>query len=297
MGTSFKNVPFLVIITGESGAGKSTALKTFEDLNFLTIDNFPVRLLKSYLMEITNSGLTERLALVMDLRDPFFLEEFPKVIKEIREEKFPFELIYLTAKTEVLITRYNQTRRPHPLLKENYDIENAVKKEKKMLSFLKNYATYIIDTSDFNYHQLKTHLINIYGKYDYLLKPILHIIAFGFKYGIPNEANFIFDIRWLPNPFFIPELSNLDGTDERIINFLLENLSVREFINKIYIFLQMLIENFLIHGERRYCAIGIGCTGGRHRSVAIAKLLNEQLKQNCSNIEIIVSYRDIRREN
>jgi UPF0042 nucleotide-binding protein len=190
--------PYLVIITGESGAGKSTALRTFEDLDFLAIDNFPIRLLKSYLKEVSESKLTDKLAMVVDLRDPYFLEEFPKVYADLRREYPTFELLYLTAKTEVLITRYNQTRRPHPLLREEKNIESAVKKEKELLSFLKDYATYIIETSNYTYHQLRSEIQRIFGRGKSLHKPFLHIISFGFKYGLPFEANYIFDVGLYP---------------------------------------------------------------------------------------------------
>jgi Predicted P-loop-containing kinase len=287
--------PYLVIITGESGAGKSTALRTFEDLDFLAIDNFPIRLLKSYLKEVSESKLTDKLAMVVDLRDPYFLEEFPKVYKDLRKEYPTFELLYLTAKTEVLITRYNQTRRPHPLLREEKNIESAVKKEKELLSFLKDYATYIIETSNFTYHQLRSEIQRIFGRGKNLHKPFLHIISFGFKYGLPFEANYIFDVRALPNPYFVPDLKPLPGTDERIIRYLLADTKTEKYLKGIEEFLRMVISFHLTEG-RRYLAIGIGCTGGRHRSPAISQLLYQRLKEEFEDLEIGLTLRDIARE-
>ena len=287
--------PFLVIITGESGAGKSTALRTFEDLDFLAIDNFPVRLLKSYLREVSESQLTDKIAMVVDLRDPYFLQEFPRVYFELRNEYPSFELLYLTAKTEVLITRYNQTRRPHPLLREHRNIESAVKKEKELLSFLKNYANYIIDTSNFTYHQLRAEIQKIFGRGERIHKPFLHIISFGFKYGLPFEANYIFDVRALPNPYFIPSLKPLPGTDHRIVEYLLSDKNTEEYLNAIETFLRKVIDLHLAEG-RRYLVVGIGCTGGRHRSPAISHLLYKRLKEKFKDLEIGLTLRDIARE-
>ncbi len=229
---------FLVLITGESGAGKSTTLRAFEDLDYLAIDNFPIKLLFPFLEEVIQGGIAEKIALVTDLRDPSFLGEFPKIIKELKEKGIIFEIIYLYADTKVLITRFSQTRRPHPLMKEFKDLTKAISVEKEKLSPVKELATIFIDTSYFNVHQLRHEIFKLFGREKDFNKILLHLVAFGFKYGIPYEANYIFDARVLPNPYFIPELKPLSGKDEPVKQYLLNEPTTLEFIEKISNFIK-----------------------------------------------------------
>lgn len=284
----------IVIITGESGAGKSTVLKAFEDLGFLAIENFPIRLLIPFIEEIENIGTTQRLALVIDLRDPYFLSEFSKVFSEIKKRGYFFDILYLTADTEVLIARFSQTRRPHPLMKELKDLRKAIIKEKEMMIPLKEHANIFLNTSQFNVHQLRHQIFTLYGKRKDLDRPFLHIIAFGFKYGIPSEANYIFDVRILPNPYFVPELNPLTGVDPQIREYLLKSERTEELLNSIIGYLKWVIP---LHWEegRKFIVLGIGCTGGRHRSPAIAHMLSERIREVFSDLEVVITLRDVER--
>lgn len=288
--------PYLIIITGESGAGKSTALKAFEDLGFLSIDNFPIRLLPLYLEEIKKGGFVEKIALVMDLRDPLFLEESVKVLGDLEEKGYRYDLIYLSADLPALITRFSQTRRPHPMFKELKDLRLAIEHEKKKLSFIKEKATLFIDTSQFNIHQLRYEIFKIYGNRQSLEKLLIQIIAFGFKFGLPYEVNYLFDARVLPNPYFIPELKPLTGEDKKIQAFLLEYAETHNLLNSILNFLKWAIPLHIKEG-RKYIAIGIGCTGGKHRSPAVALLLSEKIRKTLPEVELVITLRDVDREN
>lgn len=284
----------IVIITGESGAGKSTVLKALEDLDYLAIENFPIRLLIPFIEEIENIGTTQRLAFVIDLRDPHFLSEFSKVFSEIKKMGHFFDILYLTADTEVLIARFNQTRRPHPLMKELKDLRKAIIKEKEMMMPLKEHANIFLNTSQFNVHQLRHQIFTLYGKREDLDRPFLHIITFGFKYGIPSEANYIFDVRILPNPYFIPELNPLTGVDPQIREYLLKSERTEELLNSMIGYLKWVIP---LHWEegRKFIVIGIGCTGGRHRSPAIAHMLKERIREVFSDLEVVITHRDVER--
>ncbi len=287
----------LVVITGTSGSGKSTALKAFEDLGFLAIDNFPVRLLLPYLEEISENLNETKIALVMDIRDKHFLEEYPKIFNTLKEKKVPFEVLFLDAQKEVIISRYNQTRRVHPLMKENKynSLTEAIEEEKKLLLPLKTFSNLIIDTSYFNVHQLRSEIFKFYRNKQNFDKMIVHLIAFGYKYGIPYDANYVFDVRFLPNPYFYPELKILDGTSEKIKNFLLSFEETHEFLDKFMEFINFVLPFHLKEG-RKFLIIGIGCTGGRHRSVALVELLKEKIVNNFSELEVVLSYRDVEKD-
>ncbi|MFN4196426.1 MAG: RNase adapter RapZ [Caldimicrobium sp.] len=287
--------PYIVIITGESGAGKSTILKALEDLDFLAIDNFPASLFLPLLDNIQKNFATCKIALVMDLRDPNFLEEFPKILETLKEKKYQYDIIYLSADLPTLITRFSQTRRPHPMLKETNDLRSAILLEKEKLSTLREWATLFLDTSRFNVHQLRHEIFKIYGSRKILESILLQIIAFGYKYGLPYEANYLFDARVLPNPYFIPELKPLTGEHKEVQEFLLEKQETQVFIESIVNFLRWALPLHKKEG-RRYIVCGIGCTGGRHRSPAIALFIAEKIKKLLPEVEVVVTLRDVNRE-
>lgn len=284
----------LVIVTGESGAGKSTVLKALEDLDYLAIENFPIRLLIPFIEELTNIGSTEKVALVMDLRDPYFIKEAPKELLELKKRGFFYDLIYLSADTEVLLTRFSQTRRTHPLLKDFKDLRKAIEVEKELVSPLKAFATLFLNTSQYNVHQLRHHIFTLFGKGAPSQKPLLHIISFGYKYGIPSEVNYLFDARILPNPYFIPELNPLTGVDQRVRDFLLQNDKTEMLLNYLVNYLKWAIQMHLEEG-RKLIIVGIGCTGGKHRSPAIAHMVAERITKDLPDIEVVVTLRDVER--
>ncbi len=288
----------IVIITGLSGSGKSTALKAFEDLGYLAIDNFPIRLLIQFLKEVEESLENKKIALVIDIRDKYFLREYSEVFERFKKEKYPFEILFLDASTEVIVTRFNQTRRPHPLLKEEISsLESAINKERELLFDLKELATLILDTSHFNVHQLRNEIFRLYSRRENTKDLIIHFISFGYKYGIPYEANFLFDARILPNPYFVPEFKLLSGREKKIKEYLLNSIHTLKFIEYLESFLYWLIPLY-IKENMRLLTIGIGCTGGRHRSPAIVEILVERLKNRYFNIniDIVTTYRDIEKD-
>ncbi|MEM3560937.1 MAG: RNase adapter RapZ [Nitrososphaerota archaeon] len=286
----------IVIITGLSGSGKSTALKAFEDLGYLAIDNFPIRLLIQFLKEVEESLENKKIALVIDIRDKYFLKEYPEVFEKLKKEKYSFEILFLEASTDVIVTRFNQTRRPHPLINEEISgLELAIKKEKELLFDLKELATLILDTSHFNVHQLRNEIFRLYRGRKDTKDLVIHLISFGYKYGIPYEANFLFDVRTLPNPYFIPTLKSLTGRENKVKEYLLNSFYTLKFIEYLESFLNWLIPIYLKE-NMRLLTIGIGCTGGRHRSPAIVEILRERLENKYSNIDIIITYRDIERD-
>lgn len=286
----------VIIITGLSGSGKSTALKAFEDLGYLSIDNFPVRLLLQFLEEVKESLENQNIALVIDIRDKYFLKEYSEVFKRLKEEKYKFEILFLDARDDVIITRFNQTRRVHPLIKEGIKgLEEAIKKERQLLGDLKEIADLVIDTSEFNIHQLRNEIFRLFKEKRGARNLILHFIGFGYKYGIPYEASFLFDVRFLPNPYFVPSLKPLSGKDEEIKNYLLRFSETAKFVDYLESFLDWLIP-FYSRENRQYLTIGIGCTGGRHRSPAIIEILAQRLKVKHPEVEIVKTYRDIEKD-
>ncbi len=283
----------VIIITGLSGSGKSTALKAFEDLGYLSIDNFPVRLLLQFLEEIKESLENKNVALVMDIRDKYFLKEYSEVFKRLKEKGYNFEILFLEARDDVIITRFNQTRRIHPLMKEGIkSLEIAIKKEKELLRDLKERADLVIDTSGFNVHQLRNEIFRLYKEKKADKNLVLHLIGFGYKYGIPYEASFLFDVRFLPNPYFVPSLKSLSGRDEKIKEYLLKFSETLKFVDYLESFFEWLIP-FYLKENRQYLTVGIGCTGGRHRSPAIVDILAQRLEEKYPEIEIVKTFRDI----
>ncbi len=284
----------VVIITGLSGSGKSTALKAFEDMGYLSIDNFPIRLFGLFLKEIRESLDYKKVALVMDLRDRHFLEEYFKVLNQIKSEVL-LEVLFLEASKEVLIMRYNQTRRKHPLLEKAGSLLKAIDLEMELLQKIREKANLVLDTSNFNLHQLRNEIFKIYAPREGLAQAVVHFIAFGFKYGIPAELNYLFDVRFLPNPYFEPELRPLNGTQQPIKDFLLSYQETHQYLKFIENFLRWAISQHLKEG-RRYLTIGIGCTGGKHRAPAITILLEERLFPEFKKVKFISTYRDINKE-
>lgn len=283
----------VVVISGLSGAGKSNALKCFEDLGFFCIDNLPPQLLPKLVELCTQAGSEiNRIALGIDIREREFLRNFEGVLNDLIKNGYPIEIVYLNARDEVLVRRFSETRRPHPLAKDKSVIE-GIKLERERLKWLYDKSSLIIDTSDFNIHQLKAELSRHFLEKARDKKVVVNIISFGFKYGVPYDVDLLFDIRFLPNPNFVHNLTPMTGMDRDVSDYLLSNSQTRLFLEKFFQFIDFLMPQYE-HEERYYLNIGIGCTGGRHRSVFVGEALERHI--NDKGFAATLRHRDIERE-
>ncbi|MDQ7032687.1 MAG: RNase adapter RapZ [Desulfonauticus sp.] len=286
--------PFsLVLISGLSGAGKSTALKVFEDLGFFCIDGLPFSLIRS-LIELFQQNALDKyrgLALGIDIRQIDLGSNWFELEQELKAKQIPFELIFLEASDVELVRRYSTTRRPHPLSHSGKSLEECIKEEKKKLSVLRDRAHLVIDTSFFSIHDLRRTIqekwLDKQGKNRGFR---VHLISFGFKYGVPLEADLVMDLRFLPNPFFIPELKKLTGQDKKIQEFVYSNEDSKQFLAKFQDFLSFLLPLYAKEGRYRV-TLALGCTGGMHRSVATTELVAEFLREK--NFLVSVEHRHL----
>lgn len=277
----------LVIISGVSGSGKSTAMNVLEDLGYYCVDNLPMTLLPKFIELCENSqGDINKIALVVDIREGVFFKGAPAVIRELREKGHPIDVIFLDSSDETLVKRYKETRRKHPL-SDNGNILEGIAKEREMLSELKELSTYSIDTSDFNVHDLKELLRNKFDR-SRTQSLLVNILSFGFKHGYPYDADMVFDVRFLQNPYFVEELKELDGLDEEIVSFVMSREDAKEYMKKLTDLLEFLIPRYEKEGKT-YLTIAIGCTGGKHRSVVVARELSEHFK----HLSPVTIHRDI----
>ena len=277
----------LVIISGVSGSGKSTAMNVLEDLGYYCVDNLPMTLLPKFIEICENSqGDINKIALVVDIREGVFFEGAPEVIRELKERGHPIDVIFLDSSDEALVKRYKETRRKHPLSGDG-NILDGIAKEREMLSELKQLSSDSIDTSDYSVHDLKERIRSKFGKSS-SRSLLINILSFGFKHGYPYDADLVFDVRFLQNPYFVEELKDMNGLDEEIIRFVLSNDDTREYMKKLKDFLEFLIPRYEKEG-RAYLTIAIGCTGGKHRSVVVAKELSEHFK----HLAPVTIHRDI----
>jgi RNase adapter protein RapZ len=281
----------LVVITGLSGSGKSTALKAFEDIGFFCIDNMPATLLPRFL-ELRDQISREvfKIALVMDLRGKDFLTRFPKIFQEVKRKGNIVEILFLEADEEILIRRYSQTRRHHPL-GEKRTLSLTIRLERKKMEPIKRLATYCLDTSHLNVHQLREEILRLFSKVAQPVKMTMNLISFGYKYGLPHEADIVMDVRFLPNPFFITELKEMDGNQKPVIDYVMKWKETKVFLKDFYNLISFLVPQYQKEGKSQL-TIAVGCTGGRHRSVTIINALAEFLKKQ--KLLMNVRHRDIR---
>jgi UPF0042 nucleotide-binding protein len=280
----------VLIISGLSGSGKSTAVRALEDEGFFCLDNLPVTLVPTFIELVDNSKDRVRdVALVMDIRGRDFLKGYEKVIQEIGEAGNSVEILFLDATDDVLIRRFSETRRRHPAL-ENGSVSEGIRFEREQLAGLRRLATTIIDTSELNVHQLKELVItHIKGEQGTREMTVL-LQSFGYRFGIPLEADLVMDVRFLPNPHFIPELKAFSGLDPKVKNFVLDKPETAVFLEKFVDMLKFLIPSYRREGKS-YLTISIGCTGGRHRSVAIAEALRNFFAGE--NVNLKITHRDM----
>lgn len=280
----------IIIITGLSGSGKSTAIDALEDAGYFCVDNMPVLLLPKFL-ELRSGSASEvyKLALCMDLREKEFVENYQEIFEQLRQESCNLEILFLEASEEVLLQRFSQTRRLHPVSKSNSLLDN-IRAEKKLLKGLKRISDKIIDTSHHTIHQLKDVVVQHANRSTTTKIMRINLVSFGFKYGIPLEADLLIDVRFIPNPFFIPELQKLDGKHARVQQFVEKCPETRQFLEKYIALLEYLFPLYKKEGKS-YVTLGVGCTGGRHRSVTIAERIVDHFKN--LNWEITLIHRDI----
>lgn len=266
-----------IIITGLSGSGKSTALAALEDIGFYCVDNMPVALLpKFFELCLEKNAGGKGLAFVMDLREKGFLSGYRKVLTDLHAEGFRCRIFFLEAAAETLVQRYSQTRRIHPLAGAS-PLGNGIAAERKLLGALRGEADAVIDTTRFNVHQLKAFMQKWAAKAGFSKTMQISVLSFGFKFGSPMDADLIIDVRFLKNPFFVPELRDLDGENQKVRQFVFDQGDTTEFLVKYFNLLDFLIPRYFKEGKA-YLTIAVGCTGGRHRSVIIARALWEHIK-------------------
>jgi len=280
----------VVIITGLSGSGKSTALRALEDIGFFCVDNLPVVLLPKFLdITIVSSPKIDRVAMVMDLREKSFLEKYCRIFGKLKERGFKIEILFLEASDDTLLRRFSETRRNHPLSGKG-SIMDGIMLEKEKLLPLRKMAERIIDTSSANVHQLKDIVQRYFLPSSEFKRMIISISSFGYRYGLPADADLVFDVRFLPNPYFVEELKEHDGHNSEVTKFVLKNRESKNFLLKILDLLSMLIPLYDKEGKARL-NIAIGCTGGRHRSVVMANELSSRLSK--MKYRIYLNHRDI----
>ena len=284
-----KHLP-LVIITGLSGSGKSTAIAALEDVGFFCVDNLPVELLPKFLeMPIQSDAEMAGVAFVMDVREKGFVSRYEAVLNELRRKGFRFEIIFLEAEEKILVQRFSATRRQHPLARDQ-GLLAGIRTEVQLLQPLRGAAGHVIDTTPLNVHELKAKITDVVKKHRRLVSMQIHLLSFGFKFGLPPEADLIMDVRFLPNPYFVPELKPLDGEAPEIRKFVLKSPEASAFLAKYTELIDFLIPLYEREGKT-HLSIAVGCTGGRHRSVAVAGALHDHIGRSRDGVDLI--HRDI----
>jgi UPF0042 nucleotide-binding protein len=286
MKTDKKDRISTVIVTGLSGSGKTVALNSFEDSGFFCVDNLPSPLIVKFINLCTKTPTISKIAVGVDIRERKFLTSFSDTVTDLREKK-DIEIVFLEATDEALIRRFKETRRPHPLGYKN--LKRALHREANLLAPIRKEANTIIDTSSLTPHQLRKLITESYLKKG-PKEMTISLISFGYKYGVPLEADLLFDVRFLPNPYFIKELKMLSGTSTKVKKFVLSKKDTKEFFNKLFPLLNHIIPLYKQEGKS-YLTIGIGCTGGQHRSPAIVQKIEKTLKQQ--KLKTTLIHRDL----
>ncbi len=275
----------LVIITGISGSGKISALKVFEDLGYYCVDNLPTDLIPNFAELVKQSNEIERAALVADVREGEALKKLPDVVRGLREQ-LPTKVVFLEASDEALIRRFSETRRPHPLSGQSVPVKAAIATERRQLNQVKRIADVVIDTSKFNVHELRSFITKRFEHEPSTKNILVSIVSFGYKHGVPSEADLMFDVRFLPNPHFVPEFRPFTGRHPKVAKYIRSFPQTQEFINRISDLLIYLLPHYVEEGKS-YLTVAFGCTGGQHRSVLIAQEVFKRLVKAGYPVKVI----------
>ena len=286
----------LVIVTGLSGAGKSTALKMLEDARYFCVDNLPIPLVGKFvsLMSGSQEEDVQNAAIGIDARSGKALEELEVVLDKLKAEGHTFEILFLDAEDKVLVKRYKESRRSHPLAL-NGRVDDGIRQERQKTEFLRKRADYIIDTTHLLTRELKKELNNIFVDNGRFCNMVISVLSFGFKYGIPEDADLVFDVRFLPNPYYDEHLRPLTGQVQAVRDYVMQGGTADAFLKKLYDMIDFLLPNYINEGKNQL-VIAVGCTGGKHRSVTIARALYEHLEA-VGEYGIRIDHRDIDKDN
>ena len=274
----------LVIITGMSGSGKASVLKAFEDLGYYCVDNLPVATHPRFADLVGQSAEIERTALVVDVREGTQLDDLPEIVKSVKRI-LPTRVIFLEAKDSVLLRRFSETRRPHPL-GQNSSVKVSLGEERQHLRPIREMADLVIDTSKFNVHELRAYVTDRFHKKETGKSILVSCVSFGFRQGVPEDADLMFDVRFLPNPHFVPEFRPLTGRHPKVAKYIRSFPQTREFIERISDMLVYLLPHYIREGKS-YLTIAFGCTGGQHRSVMIAEEVSKRLRKGGYKVKVV----------
>ena len=284
MKTRRQGAAHLVVITGMSGSGKASALKAFEDLGYYSVDNLPVGLIPGFADLAKQSAEIEKAALVADIREGEQLRKLPAIIRALKRQ-LNTTVIFLEAADESLLRRFSETRRPHPLGKES-TVKSALSKERRMLQPIRAQADLVVDTSKFTVHELRSHITSKFTSGSTDKNILISVVSFGYKSGVPNDADLVFDVRFLPNPHFVAKFRPLTGRHPQVAKYIRSFPQTQEFIDRIYNLLIYLIPHYVREGKS-YLTIAFGCTGGKHRSVMIAEEVKKRLAKPGYRVKVI----------
>lgn len=276
--------PELVIITGMSGSGKASVLKAFEDLGYYCVDNLPVELIPRFAELAVRSRDTRRTALVVDVREGAQLGKLPEILKSVRR-MISTRVVFMEASDAILLRRFSETRRPHPF-GTDAPVKSALKAERRRLAVIRRLADFVIDTSKFNVHELRSHINQRFHEESSGKSILVSSVSFGFRNGVPEDADLVFDVRFLPNPHFVPEFRPLTGRHPRVAKYIRSFPQTKEFINRISDLLVYLLPHY-IHEGKSYLTIAFGCTGGQHRSVMIAEDVGKRLRSAGYRVKVV----------
>jgi len=280
----------LVIITGLSGSGKSLAANCFEDMGYYCVDNLPIRLIPIFIDLIGRTpGELRHVALVIDIREGAFLSEFPEIVDQLRQQDLDLSVLFFEATNETLIRRFSETRRPHPLAGSE-SVESGIRNERTILGAIRERADKIIDTTAFNVHELRSYLFDNFSQQGGGGALFISVVSFGYKYGVPPEADLMFDVRFLPNPHFVEALRPHTGLDKEVVDFIEAIDDYQEYLRMVASMLLFLVPRCIKEGKA-YLTIALGCTGGRHRSVAMAHRLGELMEEQ--GYRVRTTHRDL----